>query len=107
MTKPAPKKNEFRLKTLEFLRRYKQRSGCRLCGENSSPDALDFHHINPNSKTMTVTRMVRNSSILDTLEEVEKCVVLCSNCHRKMHAESSRKKVNKKSGEPTKNTHSA
>jgi hypothetical protein len=52
---------------------------------------------------MKVTDMVRNSSILAMLEEIEKCVVLCSNCHRKMHAESARKKVNKKSGRSTKN----
>jgi len=93
--KPATK-NKNRPKVLEFLRRYKQRSGCRLCGENSSPDALDFHHINPNTKTMTVTDMVRNSSIFAMLDEIEKCVVLCSNCHRKMHAESARKKAKKK-----------
>jgi 5-methylcytosine-specific restriction endonuclease McrA len=81
---------------LEFLRRYKQRSGCRLCGENSSPDVLDFHHINPNSKTMNVTNMVRSAGILAMLDEIEKCVVLCSNCHRRMHAESARKKAKKK-----------
>ena len=44
---------------------------------------------------MKVTDMVRNSSILAMLDEIEKCVVLCSNCHRKMHAESARKKANK------------
>ena len=45
---------------------------------------------------MTVTDMVRSSSILAMLDEIEKCVVLCSNCHRKMHAESARKKAKKK-----------
>lgn len=102
MLKPT-RHNKLRLQKLEFLRRYKQKSGCRLCGENSSSDALDFHHINPNTKVMTVTDMVRSSSILAMLEEIEKCVVICSNCHRKMHAESARKKANKKSGNPTKN----
>ncbi len=81
---------------LDFLRRYKQKSGCRLCGENSSPDALDFHHIDPNTKLLSLSSMVRSSGILAMLNEIEKCVVICSNCHRKMHAESARKKAKKK-----------
>jgi len=45
---------------------------------------------------MNVTNMVRSAGILAMLDEIEKCVVLCSNCHRKMHAESARKKAKKK-----------
>ncbi len=41
---------------------------------------------------MSVTEMTRSTGLFNILEEVEKCVVLCSNCHRKMHAESARKK---------------
>jgi hypothetical protein len=85
-------KNKSRAKVLQFLRKYKQRSGCRLCGENSSPDVLDFHHINPSAKKMSITSMARMRGMLSILDEIEKCVVLCSNCHRKMHAESARKK---------------
>lgn len=96
MAKPVKTINKTRSKVLEFLRRYKQRSGCRLCGENSSPDVLDFHHIDPNTKTMKVNSMARNSGVFDVIDEIEKCVVLCSNCHRKMHAESARKKAKKK-----------
>jgi hypothetical protein len=40
----AEQKNKTRAKVLQFLRKYKQRAGCRLCGENSSADVLDFHH---------------------------------------------------------------
>ena len=93
MLKSSKRKKKSRSKVLDFLRRYKKRSGCRLCGENSSPDVLDFHHIDPNTKTMSVTNMVRSSGILSMIDEIEKCVVLCSNCHRKMHAESARKKA--------------
>lgn len=88
----ADQKNKSRAKILKFLRKYKQRSGCRLCGENSSPDVLDFHHIDPGVKKMSITSMARMRGMLSILEEIEKCVVLCSNCHRKMHAESARKK---------------
>lgn len=36
--------------------------------------------------------MARMRGMLSILDEIEKCVVLCSNCHRKMHAEAARKK---------------
>lgn len=88
----ADQKNKTRAKVLQFLRKYKQRAGCRLCGENSSADVLDFHHIHPGAKKMSITEMARSTGLFNILEEIEKCVVLCSNCHRKMHAESSRKK---------------
>jgi len=42
---------------------------------------------------MSITLMTRMRGMLSILDEIEKCVVLCSNCHRKMHAESARKKM--------------
>ncbi|APX98273.1 homing endonuclease associated repeat-containing protein [Natronorubrum daqingense] len=47
---------------------------------------LDFHHRNPDSKTMAVGRMVTFGYGKDALRaEITKCVVLCANCHRKEH----------------------
>ena len=58
---------------------------CEICGENH-PACLDFHHENPEKKLMTVSRMVQNGwSKTKILEEIAKCRVLCSNCHRKFH----------------------
>lgn len=56
---------------------------CCLCGENH-PATLDFDHINPNQKTDTVSQMVRDARAWDVIwNEIQKCRVLCSNCHRK------------------------
>ena len=49
---------------------------------------LDFHHINPATKVERIAKMVSNHYNADSKEiqeEIEKCVVLCANCHREFH----------------------
>ena len=63
----------------------KSQMKCKKCGENRYY-VLDFHHLNPSEKETTVARMVSNNYQLEkTLQEIEKCIVLCSNCHREFH----------------------
>ena len=58
---------------------------CAKCGEEREY-CLDFHHIDPNEKDNTIARMTSNNYRLDTvLNEIKKCIVLCSNCHREFH----------------------
>lgn len=56
--------------------------GCIICGEKD-PCCLDFHHLRDKEfeigQTMDVTVEKLNN-------EANKCVVLCANCHRKLHA---------------------
>lgn len=59
----------------------KQSKGCYSC-EESDLAVLDFHHIH--GKDLNVSCM-RNYSIETVKLEIFKCVVLCSNCHRKLH----------------------
>lgn len=54
---------------------------CAECGE-THPATLDFHHTNPNEKENNIASMNSRKRIL---EESKKCIVLCSNCHRKLH----------------------
>ncbi len=69
-----------------FANEYKKQLGCRICPEKESC-ALDFHHINPHDKEKTVSVMIHSAHSIDSLmKEIRKCVVLCSNCHRKLHA---------------------
>lgn len=59
--------------------------GCKKCGE-SRYYVLDFHHIDPSVKDETVSRMAsQRNKIEDIQKEIEKCIVLCSNCHREFH----------------------
>lgn len=58
---------------------------CAKCGE-SRVYCLDFHHKNPEEKDGTIARLTSNTSnIASVLKEIEKCEVLCSNCHREFH----------------------
>lgn len=58
---------------------------CEKCGYNKSLNALQFHHINPEDKDFTIGG--RNYSIDKMKREVDKCVLLCSNCHVETHEE--------------------
>lgn len=63
----------------------KQRAGCREC-DTSNPAVLEFHHIDPAEKKMAIVDMVTYGYGREKLEtEIEKCAVLCANCHRKEH----------------------
>ncbi len=60
---------------------------CSQCGE-SRPPALDFHH--PNKKDKSVSKMVNDGHSKDSIrEEIDRCLVLCANCHRKAHSKAS------------------
>lgn len=62
------------------------RNGCVLC-EEKEICALDLHHTDPSSKDFAVSYAIRRGlSHESVLREIKKCVVLCANCHRKVHA---------------------
>ena len=51
---------------------------CKIC---NSTESLEFDHIDPNSKTFTITKLSRISNTL-VEEELKKCQLLCKPCHR-------------------------
>ena len=64
---------------------YKEEHGCAKCGEKR-PYCLDFHHIDPKTKSFTIARVIANRSGIESiLDEIKKCVILCANCHREFH----------------------
>ena len=63
---------------------YKQARGCAQCGENH-PACLDFHHTDPSKKEGNLYAMPSNRGWKWIELEVAKCIVLCANCHRKLH----------------------
>ena len=69
---------------IRYINEEKVKEGCKKCGENKFY-ILDFHHKNPNEKDFDVCDGVTLSSIEKIKTEIEKCVVLCSNCHREFH----------------------
>lgn len=69
-------------KLIQFLNEYKQDLGCQYCGEDC-PACLDFHHTDKKNKIANVSTL---SSLRTIKLEIAKCIVACSNCHRKIHA---------------------
>ena len=48
------------------------------------PEILDFHHFNPAIKSGQVSLMISHKS-KKIAEEINKCVILCRNCHALFH----------------------
>lgn len=63
----------------------KKTLSCEHCGEDH-PAVLQFHHTDPSQKDLEVSLMISNGSSLSRIQdEISKCVVLCANCHFKLH----------------------
>ena len=56
--------------------------GCSCCNEKEHA-CLDFHHLDGKDKNVSAMLGMSDSKVE---EEISKCVVLCANCHRKVHA---------------------
>ena len=69
----------------EWFVNYKKQLVCVTCGHNH-PAALDFHHVEQKKSNRKVHKLVSDGHTKKRiLEEIDKCVVLCSNCHREHH----------------------
>lgn len=79
------------LQVLERTKKLKQemvdyKGGCcQICGYSKYIGALDFHHINPNEKDFTIAH-IRQYKFDEVIKnELDKCMLVCSNCHREIH----------------------
>ena len=71
--------------TRAWINSYKSKLKCARCGENTFA-CLDFHHTNPETKEVSIARVWKMGWSTKRIEkEIEKCIVLCANCHRKEH----------------------
>jgi len=59
---------------------------CCFCGYNRCLSALDFHHIDESLKSFGLSQRGLTRSWERTKQELEKCVLVCANCHREIHA---------------------
>lgn len=77
------RQRKFKLKCIEYLG-----GKCQRCGYNKYIGALEFHHLDPKQKDFEVSKLKltswnKNSAII--LNELDKCELVCSNCHREIH----------------------
>lgn len=66
-----------------WIAQYKKDHGCVECNE-SDPVCLEFHHRDPSEKETNISDCKTKRS---ALKEIEKCEILCLNCHDKLHWE--------------------
>ena len=69
----------------EWFKGYKKTLKCSMCSVDKHY-MLDFHHQDPEFKKFTVSQMIRScGSKKRILEEIDKCIVVCKNCHSEIH----------------------
>lgn len=59
---------------------------CELCGYARCMGALEFHHRDPSKKDFGISMNGLTRAWTKVKAEVEKCVLVCANCHREIHA---------------------
>jgi hypothetical protein len=70
----------------QYVWDYLKNVSCITCGEND-PIVLEFDHREPDQKHKAISDMARSGYSLVTIqEEMDKCDVLCANCHRRRTA---------------------
>jgi hypothetical protein len=77
---------------------FKASQKCTHCGLQH-PAVIDFHHVIRGPDKKSVNKLVADGRFAAARKEVEKCIPLCSNCHRMLHwkeAQETKKKRRKK-----------
>lgn len=78
--------------TVERQKRFKQQcidykgGKCVCCGYNKCNNALDFHHLDPDKKEFSIAHAKLTSFNDKVKNELNNCALVCSNCHREIHA---------------------
>jgi predicted transcriptional regulator len=60
---------------------------CQVCGYDKYPGALQFHHLDPNEKDFNIAYRGHSRSWKSVKEELDKCIMVCANCHAEIHGE--------------------
>lgn len=66
---------------------------CTRCGYDKYQGALEFHHLNPGEKDFNPSRLKRYSFDHRVKHELDKCILVCANCHREVHNELKQKET--------------
>lgn len=58
---------------------------CQVCGYNKCLRSLEFHHLDPLQKDFTISGNLKRIKKEKVIKELEKCILVCSNCHGEIH----------------------
>ena len=59
---------------------------CQICGYNRCLEAMEFHHLNGSDKDFGISHKGYTRGWKKVKAELDKCMMLCANCHREIHA---------------------
>ncbi len=93
----SPQAKEYQRKQVKKVKDWRERTkkrlifsmggGCQCCGYTKTHKALELHHIDPKVKEKSFRQLMAHPTAIDTwYAEFEKCILVCSNCHREIHA---------------------
>ena len=68
----------------DYILSYKDSHQCVFCGESRAV-CLDFHHRRPSEKLFSISAC-SGYSLAKVKVEIRKCIIVCANCHRVLHA---------------------
>lgn len=57
---------------------------CVICGYDKHPGVLDFHHVDPTTKSFGISGGGFSRSWASIEAEIKKCILVCANCHREI-----------------------
>ena len=83
---PARVRELRRAKKAYVRERLRTAGGCIRCGVDD-PVVLDWHHVDPAVKVAEIGTMAKEHGWDALMAELDKCVVVCANCHRRIHHE--------------------
>ena len=75
------KRKELKAKAIQYLG-----GKCQKCGYDKCSGALEFHHKNRNEKDKAIHELLDKPNWEKLEKELKKCVLVCANCHREIHA---------------------
>ena len=60
---------------------------CCICGYDKCRDSLTFHHLDPKTKKFGFGKLMTQIRSWEIIaRELEKCVLVCQNCHSELNA---------------------
>lgn len=91
-TEAVQKRRELlKTKAIEYMG-----GACKKCGYNRCRGSLVFHHIDPTQKDFAISSKGYTRSWEKVKNELDKCVLLCANCHGEVHEEIDKLKLRNK-----------
>lgn len=75
----AKRRRELKRRSIEY-----KGGECICCGYDEHPGVLDFHHVDPNTKEFGISGKGMTRSWEKIKAELDKCVLVCANCHREI-----------------------